>query len=175
MVRKSVIILLTLLAAGIFSSLAQAQMKFGVVDLQKALNLSVAGKEARESISKRVEEAKRVIAAKDNELRRLRAELEKQSLLLTGEARLEKAKAFEAKRRDYERFVKDSREELALEERRLTNKILRELEKVVQQLGQAEGFSFIFERNQGGLVYAANSVDLTDRVIELYNGQQQKK
>lgn len=175
MVRKLVAILLGLLTVGIFSSLAQAQIKFGVVDLQKALNLSTAGKKARESISKRVEEAKRVIKAKDSELRTLRAELEKQSLLLTGEARLEKAKAFEAKRRDYERFVKDSREELALEERRLTNKILRELEKVVQKLGQEEGFTFIFERSQGGLIYAANSVDLTNRMIELYNAKQQKQ
>ncbi|MEE8448700.1 MAG: OmpH family outer membrane protein [Thermodesulfobacteriota bacterium] len=175
MVRKLVAISLGLLTAGIFCSLAQAQMKFGVVDLQKALNLSTAGKKARESISKRAEEAKRVIKAKDSELRTLRAELEKQSLLLTEEARLEKAKAFESKRRDYERFFKDSREELALEERRLTNKILRELEKVVQKLGQEEGFTFIFERSQGGLIYAANSVDLTNRMIELYDAKQQKQ
>lgn len=171
----SKIVLLTLLLGILaFAPWAMGAEKFGVVDLQRALNLSQAGREAKEAFSKKVESAQRIVDAKEQELRRLQAELEKQMALLSDDARSKRLKELQDKQRDFERFVKDSREELAMEERRLTNKILETLEKVVQKIGKDEGYTFIFERNQSGIIYVKDAIDLTDKVIKLYDTQRGK-
>lgn len=159
------------------TSAAYGVEKFGVVDLQKALNLSKAGKDTKEMFGKKVESAQKMLEAREQELKKLQTDFEKQSLLLSADARIEKTKEFEAKRRDLERYVKDSRDELTMEERRLTNKILEEIEKVVQRVGKEEGYTFIFERNQSGILYLRDVLDLTDRVIKAYDAQKdaQKK
>ena len=155
----------------LLTSAAYGVEKFAVVDLQKALNLSKAGKDAKETFGKKVESAQKLVETREQELKRLQTEFEKQGLLLSTDARVEKTKEFEAKRRDLERYVKDSRDELTMEERRLTNKILEEIEKVVQRVGKEEGYTFIFERNQSGLLYLRDVLDLTDRVIKAYDAQ----
>ncbi len=148
--------------------------KFAVVDLQKALNLSRAGREAKEMFAKRVESAQRIVDAKEQEFKKLRTEMGKQSALLSQEKRAERLRELQSRQRDFQRFVKDSREELGLEERRLTNKILADLEKVVKTIGEEDGYTFIFERFQSGILYVKDAVDLTQRIIKIYDSQRGK-
>lgn len=155
----------------LLTSAAYGVEKFAVVDLQKALNLSKAGKDAKETFGKKVESAQKLVETREQELKRLQTEFEKQGLLLSADARVEKTKEFEAKRRDFERYVKDSREELAMEERRITNKILEEIEKVVQRIGKEEGYTLIFERFQSGILHVKDALDITERTIKLYDAQ----
>jgi outer membrane protein len=64
-----------------------AEVKLGYVDLQKALNLSESGKAAKEKIQKKVKEHEGAIDARQKDLKKLKDELEKQSLLLSVVAR----------------------------------------------------------------------------------------
>jgi outer membrane protein len=49
----------------------------------------------------------------------------------------------------------------------LTGSILRELQKVIQDIGEREGYSMIVEMNS--LLFADKSLDLTERVIDEYD------
>lgn len=71
--------------------------------------------------------------------------------------------------RDLQRFVKDAQAELQSEEARLGRAILEGLSKVIKELAGKEGFTLVLEKSNGGLLYADDSIDLTDKVIAAYN------
>jgi len=50
-------------------------------------------------------------------------------------------------------------------------KVMKELEKVVEEMGKKEGYTIILERRTLGLLYFNNAVDLTDRVTDAYDKQ----
>jgi|GEM_PF-6727180 len=61
--------------------------KLGYIDMQKALNLSDSGKEAKEQLAAKVKKYQDEINAKQEELKKLKDDLEKQSVLLSEAAR----------------------------------------------------------------------------------------
>jgi outer membrane protein len=58
---------------------------------------------------------------------------------------------------------------MAAREASLTGQILENLKKIVRDIGEEKSYSFIIEKSQDVVVYAANSVDITGEVIERYD------
>jgi outer membrane protein len=166
--KKVLLAISMILYAGIAFG-AEKPVKIGYVDLQKALNESDAGKEAKTSFNKRVEELQKVLDEKQNELKKLQDEMEKQKGLLTPEARAEKEKVYQQKLKDVQRFAKDSQEELQQKDAELTKKILKDLRDVIKKIGTDEGYTIILERGEALILFAAEGVDITERVIKAYN------
>ena len=75
MKRLSVVVLSLLLFGAV--SVQAADTKIGYVDLQKALNVSIEGKAAKEKITVKVKEYETVIDKRQQELKKLKDELEK--------------------------------------------------------------------------------------------------
>lgn len=148
---------------------AEKMVKIGYVDLQKSLNESEQGKEAKASFNKRVEELQRTLDEKQNELKKLQEELEKQKGLLTPEARGDKEKTYQQKIKDAQRFAKDSQEELQQKDAELTRKIINDLKDIIKKVGSEEAYTIILERGEAAVLFAAEGVDITDRVIKAYN------
>lgn len=153
---------------------ASGNTKIGYIDLQKALNESEAGKEAKASFNRRVEELQKVLDEKQNELKKLQEELEKQKGLLTTEAKGEKEKVYQQKLKDVQRFAKDSQEELQQKDAELTKKILKDLREVIKKIGTDEGYTIILEKGDSLVLFAAEGVDITDKVIKTYGAKGKK-
>ncbi len=79
------------------------------------------------------------------------------------------------RQRDYERMVEDQKGELQLKEAQLTSEILERLIPIVRDYGKKHGFSIIFERSERVLLYADQSLDLTDKIIAILDSTSQKK
>lgn len=165
-------VVLLLVCLGLIASpvMAQAQ-KIGYVDLQKALNLSAAGKEAKEQIKAKVQGYDVDVQKRQEELKKLKEDLEKQAMLLSEEARNAKERDYQQKVKDYQRFTKDIQESLQQTDADLTRKILERLLKVVQDLGKSAGYTLILEKTESSLVYADDSIDMTDEVIKIFDKQ----
>ena len=56
-----------------------ADLKIGVVDVQRALNECNEGKENKKALAKEVEDLQRLVAAKQNELQAMKDSLDKQA------------------------------------------------------------------------------------------------
>lgn len=167
MKRILLVIMMVLCASMAFS--AEKAVKIGYIDLQRALNESDAGKEAKATFNKRVEELQKVLDEKQNELKKLQDEMEKQKGLLTPEARGEKEKVYQQKLKDVQRFAKDSQEELQQKDAEMTKKILRDLRDIIKKIGNEEGYTIILERGDAFVLYAAEGVDITEKVIKAYS------
>jgi outer membrane protein len=150
--------------------MAQDQ-KIVYVDLQKALNLSAAGKEAKEKIKAKVQGYDAEVQQRQEELKKLKEDLEKQAMLLSEEARSAKERDYQKRVKDYQRFTKDIQETLQQTDADLTRKILETILKVVKEVGKSEGYSIVLERTESSLVYADESMDITDEVIKAFDKQ----
>ncbi|NIQ10157.1 MAG: OmpH family outer membrane protein [Gammaproteobacteria bacterium] len=163
------VVCLSLVAA---PAMAQAQ-KIAYVDLQKALNLSSAGKEAKEKIKAKVQEYDADVQQRQEELKKLKDDLEKQAMLLSEDARNAKERDYQQKVKEYQRFTKDIQETLQQMDADFTRKILEDLLKVAQDFGKSEGYSMILEKTESSIVYADESIDITDDVIKEFDTQGQ--
>jgi outer membrane protein len=143
--------------------------KLGYVDIQKVVAESKAGKEATEQFRKEAETLKDDILKEKEEIEKLDQVLQKQSMMLSDSARRDKEKDLLRRQRDYERKVKDSKTELQIREAELTNDILEEVIPIVQEYGKKNGFDIIFEKSQRILLYTDSSLELTEKIISIYD------
>lgn len=150
-------------------SLAAAAEKTGFVDIREVLISSIAGKKAAEDFKKAFDKEKSAIQEKENELKKLKDELEKQRPLLKEEAVKEKELVYQKKFRDYQLLVKDSNEELQVKDQDLSKKMVPEILKIVQTIGEKEKYTTIIDISAIPLAYYAKESDLTKRVIEEFN------
>ena len=147
------------------------EYKIGYVDLQRALNESSAGKQAKEKFTAEVKRAESDILRRKEEVERLGASLEKQSSMLKDEARADKEKQFIQMQKDYERKVKDTKDELQIKDAQLTKGILEDLVTIIKKYGKENKYTIIFEKSETVLLYATESIDLTEKILSLYDAQ----
>lgn len=162
-----IVIFLTL--TGVEPVLGASDYKLAYVDLQKALNLCKAGQDAKEKFAKEVEEAEGKLALKQEELKKLKEILEKQSAMLTEETLKEKEKDYQAKLRDFKRLYEDSQNELKLQDNEAVKAILEELVIITQEYGKEKGFTFIFEKSESALLFADEARDVTEAILKIYD------
>jgi outer membrane protein len=168
-------VLMAVMACCFASTMAYAaDFKIGYVDMQRALNGSEAGKEAKEQLAARLKKYQDEINVKQDELKKLKDELEKQGMLLSETARAAKEKDYQQKLKEFQRFTKDAQDELQGKDEELTRKIIEEMDKVIKEYGRKNGYTFILVKNDNLMLYVDDKVDLTDDVLKLFNSSRKK-
>ena len=155
------------------SSFGADGAKIGSVDIQKVLLTSDAGKEAKEQLAGKGNKYETEKNSREEELRKLKGELEKQSVVLSDEARKTKEQLFMQKRKDLDRFLKDAQEDLQAKNDELTSRLVEEIVKVIQDYGKKNGFSVVFVKNES-MVFVDEKVDLTDEILKAFNTTKKK-
>lgn len=155
------------------TSLLAADFKLGYVDMQRAINSSESGKEAKEQLAAKVKKYQDEINVKQDDLKNLKEDLEKQGRLLSDSARATKEKDYQNKLKDFQRFTKDAQDELQGKDEELTRRILEEMEKVIQEYGRQKGYAFIFVKNET-MLFVDEKSDLTEEVLKLFNSNRKK-
>jgi len=171
MVWKKLSVLIGMILLGWFGSDLAADLKMAYVDIQRAVNESNAGKDAKKLITKDVEKFQRLIADKQKELQTMKESLEKQALMLTPDARANKEKEYQNKLREFQRWGEDTQNEINQKRMEMERKISIGLLKVIQKVGADEGYTLILEKNENIVLFVSKTIDITDRVIKAYDAQ----
>ena len=151
--------------------LAAQNVKVGVVDLQKFQKNSKAFQRASLVVKKKFDDMQQKLNDERNALGKLDEELKKQSMMLSLDAQEDKKREFEKKQRLFKFTYDEYSQEMKETEMEAIKKVMKELEKVVEEMGKKEGYTIILERRTLGLLYFNNTIDLTDRVTEAYDKQ----
>jgi outer membrane protein len=165
---------LPLFAALLFSAFlpkaafAQAA-KIGVVDLQRAINETEDGRKSKDKLKKLFESRQTGLDKKQEDLKKLKEEIEKQQSLWTPEIRQQKFESYQKQLADLQQIYVDYQRELAEKEGELTKTIVERMEKILRRIGQTDGYTLIMERSEAGIIYVPTNLDLTDVVIQRYN------
>lgn len=165
--KKIVLVVILLFIA----STAFAAGGVAFIDLQKALNLSNAGVKAKAEIGQQVKKYEAKVAAEQDALVEMKKELEKQSVLLSDEARGKKEREFQQRAKEFQRFTKDIQEELQQKDADFTKRIIDEILKETRNIGKEKGYGVVLEKSESSIIYGDPAVDLTDDVIKAFNAQ----
>lgn len=150
-----------------------ADFKLGYIDMQRAINTSEAGKEAKEQLAARLKKYQDEINVKQDELKKLKEELEKQGAFLNDTTRASKEKDYQQKLKEFQRFTKDAQDEMQGKDEEFTRKILEAMEKVIQEFGRKNSYTFIFVKNES-MLFVDEKADLTEEVLKLFNANRKK-
>ncbi|MFP4458378.1 MAG: OmpH family outer membrane protein [Candidatus Zixiibacteriota bacterium] len=106
-----------------------------------------------------------------NELMELRADYEKQSMMLSDDKRVEKEKIIMQKQQEYQAFLQQVFGEGGLAEQRnqkLTEPLVEKISVVLQEMANTEGYSLILDASGAvnNIAYIDESLDITDKVVE---------
>jgi len=180
--KKLCLVVILILTIGLGMTLAttssvwaQLPTKLGYVDMEKAVNESKAGKEARDKFLKYMKKKRAESEKKKKELTSMKQILEKQGALLAEDVRVEKEREYQKKVREYQLYLKNLRDDARTKEMEMSKKIIREIQKVIFSYAKKSGYAMIFEKSRSGLLYAPDSLDLTDTIIKIYDQEYSKK
>lgn len=167
--KKTIVVVLLALFCS-FAAHAET-LKIGLVDFQRALNEVEEGKKAQAQLKAQFEQKQQALAAKQENLKQLKDQLEAQRAALSADAMRQKEAEFRDKFMDLQKTLADYQREMATKEGELTKNILVNIRQVVQSVGAKGGYSMIFEKSQQTLLYAPTAVDLTTEVVSAYNSR----
>ncbi len=135
-------------------------------------------REFRETLAARDEEHKDALEAKMNESSEERVSLEvmpeDESSIKIGVVDVQRVieesqKGIEA-RRYFEGLISlRSEEKLGDVELKLIGEIVKDIGIIVKEYAKKEGFTYIKDKLEGGVIYNDESFDVTDEIIELYD------
>ena len=163
---------------------AQAQ-KIGVVDLQAVLDQSVRGRSAKDRLRDLGDRLQQEIKSKlefkrqkEEELQKLQTEFRTQKDLLTEQARAAKDEDYRRRARELKRFIddtnrftEDATQEFREREIRETQALLLIVRKVVQEIGEREGYNLVLEGNENTAVvlYFNKAIDITPKIVQRFD------
>ena len=154
-----------ILAAG--PAIAQG-LKIAVIDVNKVLNESEAGKVARKKMEDRYEELKKKVDSLSEEAKKMKEEIDKQKILLGKEKLKAKEDALAAKVAELRKVSKESEDEMQRRQRDLTREVLKVIEGQVDKIVKEEKIDLVLERSSG-VVHFDPSLDITGKVLALVN------
>jgi len=150
-------------------SLAAGGFKLGVVNFQKVLSTSSAGKMASAELNKKGREMEANLKKKGDELMALKKTLEREALVIGKDQSEQKQREFRIKVNDFKTLKASSRDEFKKIQARQFNKIKTEVLALATEMGKKKGFDLILEINEGGVMYYKKAIDITDELIKQYN------
>ncbi len=164
-----VIIICLLFATSAYS----ASAKIGVIDFQRVLRESNAGKAAKADIEKKGKSMENSLKKRGKEIEKLKKKFEAEALVMSGKTREDRQREFRIKLNDFKELQKKYAMDFKAYEAKTIKKIQKDVFKIVQQMGKKGGYSLIIEK--GATLYYPDSADVTDMLIKKYNAAYKKK
>ena len=161
-------------AALAIPALAQssAPARVAVIDVNKVLSSSTAGKVAAAKL-KQLQEDKMARAQKlDEEIKTLDNDINTKKISLSEEKLADMARQLSDKKIAMQRFAQDADRELGEARDRVMAELNQKIMPVVDQMGKEMGLAAIFNKFESGLIYASEAIDITDVVIKRFNDAQ---
>jgi len=163
----AVILAVCLLCLSVIQTQAQAEgLKVGTISIQQVIDGSKAGKEARKVLEAKEQELKPKFQDEQEALKAQAKEIEKKSSVWSEDVRLNKEREYQKKMREYQLKVEDAQYEMKQLEKKVLDPIFKELQSAITDVGKRMELQMIFEESKsGGLLYADDSLDISQPVI----------
>ena len=146
--------------------------KIGIIDAQRVLETSAAGKSAQAQIKQKSSRMAGDLKTKGQEVEEIGKRLEREAMVMSQEKREDKKREYRIKLNDFKGLEKRYREELKELEKKLVSRIQKDILNLSADIGKKQGYLLIV--NKLGVMYAPKSADITDSLIELYNARYAK-
>jgi outer membrane protein len=141
--------------------------KIGVVDFQKVIGESEAGKKVQAQIQQKGREMESELQELARGIEELDKQLARDAMVMSKEKRQQKERELEIKKYDLQSMRKDYENEFRQLQSKMVGKLQDEILALAEELGKKEGYLLIIEKNAA--VYYPSTIDITDKIIQKYN------
>jgi len=142
--------------------------RVGYINLQRLVNESEMGQAAKQNILKLRKEREQAIAAKLQEINRLKEIINAKDSKLSAAERRDKMEAFQKAYKEYQRIVADAKEDISREDRELVSIILDKADGVLKKVAKKQKYAIIL-KDPNAVGYLDPEVDITDEVLKELN------
>src|SRR5216117_3330030 len=149
-----------------------ADLPIGVVEPQKVLDATKAGRKIKDALADYVNTRQRLIESEEQDIKALEEDLVKQGADLSPEAKQEKEGAIRQKLVTYRRHVQELEGEVQTKKRELLSDFTKKVEQVVREIAERENIALVVEKEDAGpgglILYNEPAINLTERVIKAF-------
>ena len=149
-------------------------LRIAVIDTEKILLSSVAGKKAIAELKKAQEQKEGELRARQQEIKELQDKLSQGRLTLAQDKLAEMEKQLEDKVIAVRRMQDDANRELQKKKDDVLGTVDQRVMPVISQVGKELGYTLIFRKFESGLIYADEAVDITPIIIQRLDAAQGK-
>jgi outer membrane protein len=163
--------------AGLFclastTSFAEESKAIVTVNIQEVLLGSTAGQAVKGVLEDKVSEYQKKFQLEQQEVEALQAEIEKKSSVWSAEVKEEKERDYQKRVRDLQLKSEDAQYELQQLEKQVMEPVLKELQEVIKDVGEKNGYAMILD-SRAGLLYVDDSLDISEQVTKELDARQQ--
>ena len=138
----------------------------GVLDFQRVLDQTNAGKSVTESLNNFMKERQALVELEQRELRRLENEILAQGSVLSETARKQREETFRRRMVQYQQKVAELNQEVQEKQKELLAGFRQSVEEVVAEIARTSNLLIVVEYGKGtSTLYHQPKLDITDKVI----------
>jgi len=165
--KKTLIAAAVLLLVSFTAADAADVAKIGIVDFQRFLTTSKAGKTAQEEFKSQGEKMEADLKKAEDEIKNIKERLEREAMVMSQQMREEKEREYRIKINDFKQQKQRFMAVLKSLEGRLVTEIRDELLELIKKTGKKEGYLLIIDK--AVVHYSPSAIDITDDLIKQYN------
>lgn len=146
-----------------------APLKIGVVDVKRLQSVSKRFQAIKAQLQKKVDDLQQKLNEQKEDLMKIESEFQKQSLMLSLDAQVDKQKELKRKRLYLEYLYKDYSEQMKEAEMEAAQRLGLELKDIVKKIAEKDGYVLVLEKGTPGLIAYDDVIEITDMVIKAYD------
>ena len=161
---------MTALLGGCAGSVVKVDGKVGVINSQRLLNDTNAGKRAKESLTGYSKNRQALMELEERELRRMEEDFVKQSSILSPAAKRDREEQFRRRMQEYQQKAAELNREVQEKQKDVLEGFRDKIETVVAKVAKRLGLQVVIDKSKGGpTVYHEEGLDISSEVIEQFN------
>ena len=158
---------------GFGSAHAADVAKIGILNMQRILSASDPGKTAQAEIKEQGDKMLQDLKENGTEIDALGKQFERESMVMSKEKREEKEREYRIRINDFKSLEKRYNAQSQELQKRLLNKIVKDVQALVEEIGKNEGYLLIIRSES--VMYSPGTIDITDKLIKQLNANYAKK
>ena len=161
---------IVLFVGGCTSPGPKLEGKIGVINAQRLLNETNAGKRAKDILASFSKNRQALMESEERELRRMEEDFARQASILSPTAKREREEQFRRRMQEYQQKAAELNREVQEKQKEVLEGFRDKVEAVVAKVAKGLGVQVVVDKSKGGpTIYHEDGLDISNQVIETFN------
>lgn len=166
----SAAVTITLALSGCAGGAGKIDAKIGVINSQRLLNETSAGKKAKENLTAFSKNRQALMELEEKELRRMEEDFVKQSSVLSPAAKRDREEQFRRRMQEYQQKASELNREVQEKQKDVLEGFRDKIEMIAAKVAKRLGLQVVVDKSKGGpTIYHEEGLDISGLVIEEFN------
>ncbi|BFU90030.1 MAG: OmpH family outer membrane protein [Nitrospira sp.] len=166
----SAAVTIMLVLSGCAGGAGKIDAKIGVINSQRLLNETSAGKKAKESLATFSKNRHALMELEEKELRRMEEDFVKQASVLSPAAKRDREEQFRRRMQEYQQKASELNREVQEKQKDVLEGFRDKIEMIAAKVAKRLGLQVVVDKSKGGpTIYHEEGLDISGPVIEEFN------